>query len=107
MCGIIKLLCFPPLMKKADDTFISWLKLKRESWNNATPLVAISTSKSSTKVNSKSIAKSSSTLSSHNSNDNTTITLKLVKEKVSEIINLFGVSNIEKTCKWFLLWNNR
>ena len=40
-------------------------------------------------------------------NVNTLFTLKLVKQKVLEIIKQFGVEQIEKTCKWFLLWNNR
>ena len=40
-------------------------------------------------------------------NVNTPFTLKLVKQKVVEIIKQFGVEQIEKTCKWFLLWNNR
>ena len=36
-----------------------------------------------------------------------TITLAKVKDKVAELFQTFGVSNIEKNCKWFLLWNNR
>lgn len=40
-------------------------------------------------------------------NLNTTFTLKLVKQKVAEIIKHCGAEEIEKTCKWFLLWNNR
>ena len=35
------------------------------------------------------------------------ITLAKVKDKVAELFQTFGVSSIEKNCKWFLLWNNR
>jgi hypothetical protein len=35
------------------------------------------------------------------------VTLAKVKEKVAQLFNSFGISTIEKTCKWFLLWNNR
>lgn len=35
------------------------------------------------------------------------ITLAKVKDKVSELFQTYGLSNIEKTCKWFLLWHNR
>ena len=39
--------------------------------------------------------------------NNYSITLPKVKEKVAELFQTFGTTNIEKTCKWFLLWNNR
>ena len=35
------------------------------------------------------------------------VTLPKVKEKVAQLFQTFGTSTIEKTCKWFLLWNNR
>ena len=35
------------------------------------------------------------------------VTLPKVKEKVVQLFQTFGTSSIEKTCKWFLLWNNR
>lgn len=35
------------------------------------------------------------------------VTLARVKEKVAQLFSTFGVAHIEKSCKWFLLWNNR
>ena len=35
------------------------------------------------------------------------ITLQSVKDKVNQLMLEFGVATIEKSCKWFLLWNNR
>ncbi len=35
------------------------------------------------------------------------ITLARVKDKVAELFSTYGTSTVEKTCKWFLLWNNR
>ncbi len=36
-----------------------------------------------------------------------TVTLPKVKEKVAQLFATYGATTIEKSCKWFLLWNNR
>ena len=35
------------------------------------------------------------------------VNLSQVKAKVSEILARCGQQDVEKTCKWFLLWHNR
>ena len=35
------------------------------------------------------------------------VTLGQVKAKVGEILSDHGQQDVEKTCKWFLLWHNR
>ena len=35
------------------------------------------------------------------------VSLSQVKAKVSEILSSHGQADVEKTCKWFLLWHNR
>ena len=35
------------------------------------------------------------------------VTLGQVKSKVAEILSDHGQQDVEKTCKWFLLWHNR
>ena len=93
--------------QKADDVFISWLKSKRECWSDKNTLPVLLPTKSMGEYNLRGEVKSGSSLTSSNSDKTKPITLKMVKEKVAGLINSFGVSNIEKTCKWFLLWNNR
>ena len=90
--------------------FIEWLKAKRKQWYNNTEEKCENMSKNT----SASLATNSSIDNnikirsvSGGGNVDTPFTLKLVKQKVLEIIKQFGVEQIEKTCKWFLLWNNR
>ena len=35
------------------------------------------------------------------------VSLGQVKSKVTEILSSHGQADVEKTCKWFLLWHNR
>ena len=35
------------------------------------------------------------------------VSLGQVKAKVTEILSSHGQADVEKTCKWFLLWHNR
>ena len=35
------------------------------------------------------------------------MSLGQVKTKVTEILSSHGQADVEKTCKWFLLWHNR
>ena len=35
------------------------------------------------------------------------VSLGQVKAKVTEILSTHGQADVEKTCKWFLLWHNR
>ena len=35
------------------------------------------------------------------------VSLTQVKSKVTEILSSHGQADVEKTCKWFLLWHNR
>ena len=35
------------------------------------------------------------------------VSLTQVKSKVTEILSSHGQQDVEKTCKWFLLWHNR
>ena len=35
------------------------------------------------------------------------VSLSQVKSKVTEILSSHGQADVEKTCKWFLLWHNR
>ena len=90
--------------------FITWLKSKRKNWYNDEKVANEKTFYN----NSESVAKQCSTSKNIKARPittggtvNTSFTLKLVKQKVAEIIKYFGVAQIEKTCKWFLLWNNR
>ena len=96
--------------QKADELFIEWLKEKRKQWyNNTEEKCENMSEKTSASLATNSAIKNNIKIRSVSGggNVNTLFTLKLVKQKVQEIIKQFGVEQIEKTCKWFLLWNNR
>ena len=84
-----------------DDKFIQWLRECREGG------IQVKTSKSSqTDLFARGWILSSQA-PKQMLNNVAQVNLSQVKAKVGEILARCGQQDVEKTCKWFLLWHNR
>ena len=78
-----------------DDKFIQWLRECREAGMQVKG------------QNNLNISENASSIPKAWCNKMPQVNLSQVKAKVGDILASCGQQDVEKTCKWFLLWHNR
>ena len=87
-----------PADRRADEVFVAWLKEQRQ---RADDMAAVSGGGAGTSEKAAAATGTAAGVPPR------IITLQSVKDKVTQIMEDFGVEAIEHSCKWFLMWNNR